>query len=193
MLKYFLSAKSNRNKDETIPELWQSREKTCLRSSLFYLSNIHYSSKPQNINEFACLVSTYLIYPRYDENVDSAEDRYLFRDESVPLMELTVQIISKVFLLDGRQVLFHVSVNIPKPSRKPSGKKKEYMFESNRKTRWRKKLPTKGKERRMRSNSRSNKSGEEKNWPFLSYIIVARVRNYDTHEAYYAYERENCP
>lgn len=135
VLKYFLSAKSNRNKDETIPELWQSREKTCLRSSLFYLSNIHYSSKPQNINEFACLVSTYLIYPRYDENVDSAEDRYLFRDESVPLMELTVQIISKVFLLDGRQVLFHVSVNIPKPSRKPSGKKKEYMFESNRKTR----------------------------------------------------------
>lgn len=165
----------------------------CVHRSFAYQIFIILLRNLENINEFACLVSTYLIYPRYDEIVDSAGDRYLFRDKNVPLMELTVQIISKVFLFDGRQVLFHISVNIPKPSGKPSGKKKEYMFESNRKTRWRKKLPTKGKERRMRSNSRSNKSGEEKNWPFLSYIIVARVRNYDTHEAYYAYEHENCP
>lgn len=38
-------------------------------------------------------------------------------------MELTARIISKVFLLDGRQVLFRVSLNTPKPSGKPSGEK----------------------------------------------------------------------
>lgn len=63
------------------------------------------------------------IYSRYDENVDSAGGRYPFRDESVPFMELTARIISKVFLLDGRQVLFYVSVNTSKPSGKPSGEK----------------------------------------------------------------------
>lgn len=37
-------------------------KKTCLRSSLFCLSNIHYSSsKPQNINEFACRFSRRLV------------------------------------------------------------------------------------------------------------------------------------
>ena len=43
---------------------------------------------------------------------------YLFRNESVPLIKLTARIISKVFLLDGRQVLFHVSVNILEALRK---------------------------------------------------------------------------
>jgi len=33
-------------------------------------------------------------------------------------MKLTTRIISKVFLLDGRQVLFHVSVNILEALRK---------------------------------------------------------------------------
>lgn len=46
-------------------------------------------------------------------------------------MELTARIISKVFLLDGRQVLFHVSVNTFEAlGENPRKKKKEYMFEA---------------------------------------------------------------
>lgn len=108
-----------------------------------------------------------------------------FRDESVPFMKLTVRIISKVFL-DGRQVLFYVSVNISKSSRKGEKEGIYVQVESENEV-------TKGT---FHQSEKERSWGqirveEKKNWPFLSYIIVAR--NYDTHETYCAYECENCP
>lgn len=88
-----------------------------------------------------------------------------FRNENASLLsELTVQITFKVFLLDGRQDLFHVSID----TLMPSGKKGGYMSESNRKTRWRKKgnflL------RKKEHCTRSNKSREQRKRTDLSVV-----------------------
>lgn len=97
-----------------------SWEKNLFTFIVVCLSNIHCSSSHCLKILMNSLASNPPLYPRYNaKTVDSAGGQYPFRDESAPLIELTARIISKVFLLDGRQVLFHVSVNTSKPLGKP--------------------------------------------------------------------------
>lgn len=111
---------------ETPMVIPKKKKPVCLHRSFAYqIFTVLLRSLKMLMNSPACYDLPTAIYSRSDENVDSAGSRYPFRDESVPLMELTARIISKVFLLDGRQVLFHVSINTPKPSGKPSGEKEE--------------------------------------------------------------------